>query len=406
MGLSYTSRQLLPSCVTASSQRWSGSIVSVNTRTFPLSPRSLRWALPVVAGVAVAAAAFIPSAVASAQHPALPARSAGQLLADLASAHPPVLSGTVVETARLGLPDLSSLPGADTALSWQSLITGSHTIHVWMAGPSRQRFALLGNLAETDVIHNGTDLWTYSSETDSVTHMKVPNNSSEKDATPASALPVSPQQAAQAVLAAIDPTTKVAVDLTASVAGRSAYQLVLQPKDPRSLISSVKIALDSVTKVPLRVQVFAKSQSLPAFETTFTEVAFSQPQASVFNFVPPAGAKVSEGSLPRLANRHAGAKPKIMHSLEPAGANASNVIGTGWTAVAVVDAGSASSLLGGSGAAGQFGSLMQNLATAVPGGHVLSTALFTVLFTNDGRILIGAVNSAAIQQVAATGHAL
>jgi hypothetical protein len=42
----------------------------------------------------------------------------------------------------------------------------------------------------------------------------------------------------------------------------------------------------------------------------------------------------------------------------------------------------------------------------VTGGRVVRTALFTVLFANDGRILIGPVGSAAIQQVAATGRAL
>ena len=69
----------------------------------------------------------------------------------------------------------------------------------------------------------------------------------------------------------IDPTTKVTVDGTASVAGRSAYELVLAPRDTRSLVGDVRIAVDSKTSVPLRVQVHAAGATgRPAFETTFT----------------------------------------------------------------------------------------------------------------------------------------
>jgi len=403
----------------------------VSTRPFRLSTRSLRWGAPIVAGIAVAAAAIIPSAAASSQHPALPARDAGQLLADLATVHAPNLSGTIVETARLGLPDLSSLPGADAALSWQSLITGSHTIHIWLSGQDRQRVALLGDLAETDVIHNGTDLWTYASQSNSVTHVKLPADAAKKDLTPASALPVSPQQAAQEALQAINPTTKVSVDLTAEVAGRPAYQIELRPRDSRSLIASVRIALDSQTKIPLRVQVFATGQSLPAFETAFTEVSYAKPAASIFAFVPPAGATVNEHNVANrttrkvFASASAKATRPTEHVMVQPGSKSGarthfvsgvTVIGSGWTAVAVANAQSVADLLGGAaaggpggggpGGAGQISSLLMQIATPVAGGHVVRTALFTVLFANDGRVLIGPVGTAAIQQVAATGRAL
>ncbi len=86
---------------------------------------------------------------------------------------------------------------------------------------------------------------------------------------------MTPQQAANQALAAIDPTTAVTVDGTARVARRSAYTLILRPKDTRSLVGSVRIAIDSKTDVPLRVQVFAKGGTSPAFETGFTTVTFA-----------------------------------------------------------------------------------------------------------------------------------
>ena len=62
-----------------------------------------------------------------------------------------------------------------------------------------------------------------------------------------------PQQAADAALAAIDPTTNVTSDDTTTVAGRAAYELVLTPKDDRSLVGEVRIAIDGEQHIPLRV---------------------------------------------------------------------------------------------------------------------------------------------------------
>ena len=64
--------------------------------------------------------------------------------------------------------------GGGSDLSLQNLVTGSHTLRVFYGGPEQQRVALLGQLSESDVIHNGTDLWTYSSSTRAVTHATLP----------------------------------------------------------------------------------------------------------------------------------------------------------------------------------------------------------------------------------------
>ena len=192
------------------------------------------------------------------------------------------------------------MPLAGSGLSLTTLVTGSNTMNVWYAGKDRQRFALLGQLSENDVIHNGTDLWSYDSTLRVVTHKTLTKDASDKVPTSvASAAPsLDPQAAAEKALAAIDPTTAVVVDSTARVAGRAAYQLLLSPKDTRSLIGSVRIAIDAATSVPLRVQIFAAGATSPAFQVGFTSVSFNVPNASVFEFVPPAGATVQEDTTP------------------------------------------------------------------------------------------------------------
>jgi outer membrane lipoprotein-sorting protein len=371
-----------------------------------ITARRLRWLAPFVAGAAVAAAAILPGVAAGSDHPALPARSATQLLADLMTIHAPSLSGTVVETARLGLPDLPSTGRTAAELSWQNLVTGSHTARVWMDGPQRQRIALVGDLAESDVVHNGAELWVYSSTSNAATHMTLPaalKNST--DAAPSASSVLTPSQAAAQAVASVGPSTSVTVDSTARVAGRAVYQIVLSPRDSRSLITSVTVALDSQTKVPLRVQVYGRDRSTPAFETTFTDISFATPPASVFRFIPPTGAKVSQSTSP-LA--HAKARTSAVGGLAKTSvASGSRVIGSGWTAVLVTSDASLPGSSGGSrSSTSQMAGLLIRSATRVPGGLLLKTSLVSVLLTDDGHLYVGAVDAASLQQVAATGKAL
>jgi outer membrane lipoprotein-sorting protein len=361
--------------------------------------RRLRWAVPggVAAAVAVASLASTVNASASGR-PKLPTRSAAQLLADLEKAAPPQLSGTVVESVHLGLPDLSAVTGASSAssdLSMQNLVSGSHTLRVFYGGPTRQRVALLGQLSESDVVHNGTDLWTYSSTTREVTHSVMPKaDVAAPEAVPGTAADLTPMASAEEALKAIDPTTRVTIDRTAYVAGRSAYQVVLTPKDRRSLVGSVRIALDSATSIPLRVQVFAKNGKSPSMQIGFTDITFAAPSASVFRFVPPAGIKPKEQALPLVGSTlHPQADPSS------SGITDGKVLGTGWTAVlqAAVPKGATPS-------AGN--AMLDKIATPVDGGRLITSALLSVLMTNDGRVLVGPVSGADLQKIAASGHGL
>ena len=365
-----------------------------------LRSRRLRWAVPGGVAAAVAVASLTSSVTASASgRPKLPARTAAQLLVNLQKAEPPQLSGTVVESVHLGLPDIGSLGGAssgDSDLSLQNLVTGSHTLRIFYGGPERQRVALLGQLSESDVIHNGTALWTYSSSTRQVTKATLPASTEDPaTAAPASVAAMTPMAQAQKVLAALDPTTAVTVDSTAWVAGRSAYQVLLTPKDSRSLIGSVRIALDSATSVPLRVQVFAHGATSPAVQIGFTDVSFSNPDSSIFNFVPPAGTTVKTQKIPFTGGADATSKPPAGH--QPSGKT--ELLGSGWTAVV-------ETTMPTDQANGSSTGLLDKIATPVPGGRLITSALVSVLITDDGRVFAGPVDGADLQKVAASGKAL
>ena len=103
---------------------------------------------------------------------------------------------------------------------------------------------------------------------------------------------------AQSLLDKVTPSTTVSIDSTKLVAGRAAYQLVLTPNTPDSTISEVVFAVDAATGLPLDVKVTAKSTGSTALELGFTELDFSTPAASTFDFTPPPGSTVVEASSP------------------------------------------------------------------------------------------------------------
>lgn len=384
----------------------------------PTFSRRARWAVPAgaVAIAGAVTAGVLISAAASAS-PELPAKTPAQLLAGLAARNgpPPPLTGTVVETAALGIPQLPQLGNQNSAVS---LLAGSHTIRVAYRDPAHLRLAMPVTMSETDVIRNGRQVWLWQSSKNSVTKLTLPAKAAKSaQATPVpTQVPLTPQQAASQALKAVGKSTRVSVDRTATVAGQSAYQLVLSPRSSGSLIGRVNIAIDASNNVPLRVQVFARGGQAPAFQVGYTQVSFVRPAAANFAFAPPPHAKVKTVTLP--AEGHG--KPS---AAQQKAASQVQVIGKDWLSVAVLPASVLSQVTGGStagsagqmaqsavpggpagGGSGETAAMLRALlgaATPVPGGRLLHTSLVNMLVTNNGHVLIGAVTPAVLENAAA-----
>ena len=376
--------------------------------------RRARWAVPTGA-VVVVGGVLAGSMISVAQAaPSLPAKTPAQLLASLASkpATPP-LTGTVVETSSLGLP---SLPGNSSPGSLASLLTGSHTIRLWYSDPRHFRVAVPQSMTESDIIRNGGNAWVWESSQNTVTHMVIPPRAEHNAAKEAqkkaqkkaqqSEPPLTPQQAANKVLRQVGPTTTVRVDRNVTVAGEAAYQLVLAPKSSSSLIGQIRIAVDGHRDVPLRVQVFAKGAKSPAAQIGFTSVSFVKPAAANFTFTPPAGATIK--------TQHLGETGSATKHDRKIGDGA--MIGSGWLAVANLPSSvltSTTQALGqhassGSGLSGDSGPVINALvksATPVSGswgsGRLIKTSLISVLITDHGRVLVGAVTPQVLYSAAA-----
>lgn len=348
-----------------------------------MSPnRLLRWLPAVIAPAAVAAVAVAVPLSAGATG-SLPTKTPQQVLELVAkSASLPGFSGTVRQSSDLGLPQLptgiSSGSGSDaSSADALELLTGTHTARVYEAGRTERRVQVLDPMGERDVVRNGSDVWFWNAKQNTATHVTVPHRSVARAGSDVQ----TPADAAKKALAAIDSTTGVAVDGSAHVAGRDAYQLVLTPKSSGTTIGSVDIAVDGGTGLPLQVQVTPRGSTSPAFSVGFTSIDLTRPAASVFDFQPPSGATVHQQALPQHRPAENGKRP--------------GVVGSGWDAVVTVDAGtSATAELTSSG-------VFQQLSKPAAGGRVLSTTLVNVLVTNDGRVLAGAVPVGRLEAVAA-----
>ncbi|HWF82780.1 MAG TPA: hypothetical protein VN695_19560 [Streptosporangiaceae bacterium] len=293
------------------------------------------------AAVLVVAGVLTGTMLANAAGPSLPKRTPAQLLVAMRGARPPgPMTAVITENANLGFPSLPNIPGLQSSvLSGASFITGTHTFDIWYGGPRKLRIAIPVSFGETDLRVNGNQVWLWDSHGQNATHYILPNRPaptqvklphpglllprclvalrqrSQRRArivkciksmkigrqVPANFRPLTPQQAADKFLAAIGPTTKVTVAGSTVVAGRPAYELVIAPRTSKSLISQIVIAVDSKTYLPLRLDVFSKGTSSPAFQVGYTSLTFGKPAASNFTFTPPAGAHVKTEPLPAVS---------------------------------------------------------------------------------------------------------
>jgi outer membrane lipoprotein-sorting protein len=291
--------------------------------------------------------------------PELPPVSAEDLVASVGQTAPGPFNGTVEIDNALGLP---AIPGAPAQLA-----NGSSQVRIWSDGANRGRVALPSDQGEKTLVSDGTTAWAYdSADRTAVQTPVVPHEPQAAD----------PTKTATDAIAQLRQTSSVSVDGTAEVAGRPAYELVLSPNpSERTLLREVRIAVDAEKRVPLRLTVLANGSTDPAFELGFTDLTFGPQDPNLFTFTPPPGTTVTDGP------QHD--KPQG----RPAGAQQPTVVGDGWDTVVVAQAPQGDKPEGAPD--------LTQLGTPVSGpwgsGRSVTTAVASVIVTDDGRIAAGAV---------------
>lgn len=400
----------------------------------------LQW-LPAAAVPAVIAAGVLAGTIPVWAQDPLPERTPAQVLALWTEHGTHSFSGTLEQTSELGLPELpatgptSGPASAGGIASIAELLTGRHTARVYMDGTAKVRIQLVDRLAERDVIRRDNELWFYSSRDNTATHLTLPAFARDLPRSqPQTPAHPTPEALASRLLAAADPSTEVTVGPDVEVAGRSAYNLMIEPRTQGTLVGRASVAVDGETGLPLRVTVTARGQSEPAFQTGFTSVSFEAPADALFSFVPPPGATVKElqlplpgaGPWPMTPGFPGAVIPPDPGTTDPVpvpvppettpertpepppdkpawhrpGISKPSVTGSGWETVIGFPApsGGQGSMLSESLLKDPF---FSQAAVVVPGGRLLSTTLLNVLITDDGRIFVGMVPPERLQAAAA-----
>jgi len=346
----------------------------------------LKW-MPAVAVPAVIAVGVLAVPLQAGATVDLPDKSPQDVLELAAGSTVDTFSGTLEQTSDLGLPEIPSTGDAAAAefSAALDLLTGSHTVRVYQNGADQSRVQVQDTMSERNLIRNGSDLWLYDSADNTAAHTTLP--AAGEEFAEKSGETYTPSDLAEKFLADVSPSTAVTLAENTQVAGRTAYELVLTPNTDDTLVGSVSIAVDSETGLPLRVQVDARNAEEPAVSVAFTTLSLDAPAADLFAFTPPAGATVTEETLPSAADLgHSGTEP-----------NGATVIGTGWDAVVTMPAGADADQL----AELTASPLYSQLTEAVDGGRALSTRLVSVFITDDGRVFAGSVPVERLQAAAA-----
>jgi hypothetical protein len=179
------------------------------------------------------------------------------------------------------------------------------------------------------------------------------------------------------------------------IAGQAAYTVRVSPNESGSLVGGAELSWDAVHGVPLRAAIYSSTSSSPALELTATSISYGPVESSVFEFTPPANAKVEEVVLPHkhsgaASSTHSGERPHVTSQ------------GHGITSIAVVES------------KAKAGAASQSSQTTLPEGlqkvkidgaeaTELPTELGTLLsFESSGvrYLLAGAVGPAALEAVA------
>ena len=235
-------------------------------------PRAVAGALVAVA-VLSGGVAFAASKVGA--HPSLPETSPERLIAAVVRAgeHPGPVSGTVRAHVDLGLPSIP-VQGAAAPTGVAGLLaelTGDHRVRLWASADGYRADELLPT-AERAIYVGRRGGWLWSSDAftayrlfDATDVARLGSAAAARDAERTRLMQMAdPLTLARDALGAASPTTAVSMGAPVRVAGRSAYVLVLTPKDAGTLVGRVEIAVDAANHVPLSAAVFAKGAASPA----------------------------------------------------------------------------------------------------------------------------------------------
>jgi outer membrane lipoprotein-sorting protein len=378
-------------------------------RRLPLSRLLLLCALVVALGASATAIAF-----ALGSGPTPPPKPLAQAVHDALGAAPVegVSASIKLTDHLLEGSELASGGGEAGQLSQSPLLSGASG-RLWIAKDGRVRLELQAEKGDTQVLYDGHTVKVYDAASNTL-YEYTPTAQQASDCSESTSGQGTPTTTTlrycpehktgsdeipsvakiEEAITKLGKHTIVSGATPTDIAGQPAYTAHISPKESGSLIGGGELSWDAVHGVPLRVALYSSTSSSPVIELAASEVSYGPVDGSVFEFTPPANAKVEEVKLP---SKHDEKRPE---SGTDGSANKPKVTthGHGITGVAVLES------------KAKPGEKPLQLPESLPKVKVngttaaeLPTALGTLLgFERSGvrYLLVGAVTPADIEAVA------
>ncbi|MEU7475665.1 sigma-E factor regulatory protein RseB domain-containing protein [Lentzea sp. NPDC042327] len=310
------------------------------------------------------------------QPPTLPPITPEALVEQVLTTKPAAFGGTVQAENKLGLPAIAEIP---------QLADGNHTARIWTDGDEKFRLALPTGQSEQTIVNDGKTTWSWNSQTNEVTKAE---HGADAGKAPAEAKAVDPTTAAREIVNLTKESSDLSVDGTARVADRAAYELVLTPKPTeKTLVREVRIAVDSETKMPLRVAFHTNGASSPAAQVGFTQLTVGPQDAKLFEFTPAAGAKVT---TPEAKEQRGDRKPEAALEQALQGKDP-QFFGDGWDTVVGARIPAQAMTRVPAEAQGLVDRFTKKVSGSWGTGKLFTTKVANVLIADDGRVVAGAV---------------
>ncbi len=301
--------------------------------------------------------------------------------------------------------NLASGGGEASQLTSSPLLAGASG-RLWISKEGHVRLELQSEKGDTQVDYDGHTLSMYDASTNTLYRYTPPKegegeggwsgSSADASGSGSNAPHEVPSVAKiEEAIAHLSNHADVSGATPTDVAGQAAYTVRVSPKEGGSLLAGAELSWDAVHGVPLRAAVYSTESAAPVLELAATSISYGPIEASVFEFTPPANARVEEVVLPKPGEHRGSASQGGEHE-HPA----VTTHGSGPGTIAVLE-GKAET-----GSSSQTSPLPEGLQQVKINGTIASelpTELGTLLtFERDGvRYLVaGAVPPAAVEAVA------
>ncbi len=366
-------------------------------RRLPLSRLLLLCGLVVVLGISLTALAFAlgtgptppPKPLAQAAHDAFSAPPAEGVSARIQ------LTDHLLEGASLA----SGSSGTAGQLSSSPLLSGGSG-RLWISKDGHVRLELQAERGDTQILYDGHTVSVYDAASNTLYRYTVPAHEDGADLTGSDPKGASGHEAPtvakiEEAISHLGEHANMSGATPTDIAGQAAYTVRVSPKESGSLIGGAELSWDAAHGAPLRAAIYSTNSSSPTLELAATEISYGPVDGSVFEFTPPANAKVQEIVLPGQQDGAKAADPS-----HPGEHPHITTHGHGVATVAVIEGKTQE------GAAQSSQALPEGLQKVKIGGveaTELPTALGTLLgFERSGvRYLVaGAVDPAAVEAVA------